>query len=109
MVSLEYFAKKRVVFEDIIFLMTFCGSCAYISAGLQSHCPLVQLPFVCHESLFLLARTVAVTVEPLLPPHPTIMRPTLGTLLSVRNVIGVLRGEACIHEVLGLLVSSRHV
>ena len=60
------------------------------------------LPLVFHDSLFLLARTVAVTVEPLLPPHPTIMRPTLGTLFSVRNVIWVLRGEACQHEVLDL-------
>lgn len=39
--------------------------------------------FVNHVSFRLLARMAAVTVDPLLPPHPTSMSPTLGTCSSV--------------------------
>lgn len=46
----------------------------------------------------LLASTAAVTVVPLLPPQPTSITPSLGTFLSVRNVISVVQGFTCYPE-----------
>jgi len=36
----------------------------------------------------------AVVVLPLLPPHPTSIRPTLGTLRPVRNLYSTVFGRA---------------
>ena len=47
---------------------------------------------VCHDIFWVLAMMPAVVVEPLLPPHPTSMRPVLGTLRAVRNFILVTDG-----------------
>ena len=49
-----------------------------------------SLVFQDKPSLF--ASTDAVMVEPLLPPQPTNIHPTLGTRLSVRNVYSVSTG-----------------
>ena len=39
--------------------------------------------FVCQERWCLLAKRADVIVEPLLPPHPTSIKPIFGTLISV--------------------------
>lgn len=46
----------------------------------------------------LLASTAAVTVVPLLPPQPASITPSRGTVLSVRNVISVVRGLSCVQH-----------
>ena len=48
--------------------------------------------FVLQEMFNLLARTAAVTVEPLLPPQPTSIQPTRGTAQLVLKVKVLVTG-----------------
>lgn len=61
-----------------------------ITNQLESICPFL----VFHVSWCLLARTAAVNVDPLLPPQPTNITPTLPTFRPVRMHSEVLYGFA---------------
>lgn len=67
-----------------------------VSSGCYTSKPTFTPVLVLHVRPSLFASTAAVTVVPLLPPQPTSITPSLGTRLSVRNVISVVQGVTCV-------------